>query len=61
MLRDGRSEIMLYVGHWLVRHPDGTLEPMTDEQMQARFDPVPQCAARIVYAMYGQNRASPAR
>jgi hypothetical protein len=39
VLRDGRAEIMLYVGQWLIRHPDGTLEPMTDEQMQARFEP----------------------
>jgi hypothetical protein len=41
VLRDGRSTIMLYIGHWLVKHPDGMLEPMTDVRVQAQFEPVP--------------------
>jgi hypothetical protein len=41
VLRAGRDEIMLYVGHWLIRQPDGTLEAMTAEQVEERFDPVP--------------------
>jgi hypothetical protein len=41
VLDDGSGHgIMLYVGHWLIRHPDGTLEPMTDKQVQARFEQV---------------------
>jgi hypothetical protein len=39
VIRDGGAEIMLYVGHWLIRHADGALEPMTDEQVQAKFEP----------------------